>query len=178
MQNSDVGIPSQDEQPGSSLLPPNRDASSTVAGNDRRTWVWGVVAVIVVAIGFFVLKAVGDAATYFRTTDEAVAERQDLATRRFRLEGCVVTGSVATSGNTTTFAVSGQQSRISVVHTGTPPALFKDNMPVVLEGSFAATNDTYQSDRIMVRHSEEYTQANPDNVDPGQCKSVTSTQAP
>jgi cytochrome c-type biogenesis protein CcmE len=54
---------------------------------------------------------------------------------------------------------------VPVVHTGgQPTGLFKDSIPVVLEGHWARGGDSYASDRIIVKHSETYRAQNPSRV--------------
>jgi cytochrome c-type biogenesis protein CcmE len=125
-----------------------------------RIWVAGVV--ILAALGFLVLKGLGDATVFFKTADEAVAERSDLGDRRFRVEGVVVDGTVAQRGNDVAFTIAGANRTIDVVHQGDPPELFKPGIPVVLEGRWAG--DHYASDRIMVKHTESYRVDNPERV--------------
>ena len=65
----------------------------------RRMWLAG--AVVVGALAFLVMRGLGNATMYFRTADEAVAQRQALGTRRFRIEGTVVPGTVHAAGEPT-----------------------------------------------------------------------------
>lgn len=130
----------------------------------KRLWVAG--AVIVFALGFLVVRALGEATVYFKTADEAVAERTELGERRFRIEGVVVAGSVRTAakGNAVDFDIRGDRgATVAVVHRGDPPELFQPGIPVVLEGRWSGGQ--YASDRIMVRHTNEYRAENPDRVD-------------
>ncbi|MEO7836376.1 MAG: cytochrome c maturation protein CcmE [Acidimicrobiales bacterium] len=130
----------------------------------KRLWIAG--AVILAALGFLVVQALGEATVYFKTADEAVAERADIGTRRFRIEGVVVPGSVrpTSAGNGVDFEIRGQQgATVDVVHLGDPPELFQPDIPVVLEGRWSG--DHYASDRIMVKHTNEYKAENPDRVD-------------
>ena len=127
---------------------------------------WRVVAValvIVGAIGFLMYKGLGDATVYFKTADEAVAQKASLGDHRFRVEGAVVTGSVHEVGDTVRFDIISAGVEVPVVHRGDPPELFKDGIPVVLEGHW--DGDVYASDRIMVKHTSEYREDNPDRVD-------------
>ena len=133
----------------------------------RRLWLGGVV--IVAALGFLVVRALGDATVYFKTADEAVAEKVDLGDRRFRIEGLVVAGSVRSvprgeGGQGVGFEIRGDRgATVDVLHRGDPPELFKPGIPVVLEGRWQG--DHYASDRIMVKHTNEYRAENPDRVD-------------
>ena len=45
---------------------------------------------------------------------------------------------------------------VPVTHAGTQPAYLKDGIPVVLEGSFVEGSKTYDSDRVIIKHTENY----------------------
>ena len=124
-----------------------------------------VGGLVVVGALAFLLVRLGDATLYFRTADEAVAQRDSLGDRRFRLEGVVVAGSVGQIGDDVTFDVTENGATVPVRHTGDPPELFQPNIPVVLEGRFADGSDVFASDRIMVKHSESYREENPERTE-------------
>ena len=125
-----------------------------------RLWIAGVV--VLAALGFLVFQGLGNATLYFRTADEAVAQREQLGDRRFRIEGDVVDGSVRQVGNDVSFMLTKNAVQVPVQHKGDPPELFRPGIPVVLEGRFRG--DHFSSDRIMVRHSETYVAENPERV--------------
>ena len=132
------------------------------AASRRRMLV--VAAVVLAAIGFLVFKGLGDATVYFLTADEAVARKAELGDRRFRVEGAVVTDSVTTAGDgQVAFEIISAGEVVPVVHDGDPPELFKPGIPVVLEGRWQG--DRFASDRIMVKHTSEYREKNPERVD-------------
>lgn len=122
-----------------------------------------VVVIVLGAIAFLVFKGLGDATVYFKTADEAVADKDELGDRRFRVEGAVVTDSVRQVGDNVEFEIISAGEVVPVVHQGDPPELFKPGIPVVLEGRW--DGDVYASDRIMVKHTTEYREQNPDRVD-------------
>jgi cytochrome c-type biogenesis protein CcmE len=122
-----------------------------------------VILIVLGAIAFLVFKGLGDATVYFKTADEAVAQKASLGDRRFRVEGAVVTGSVHPEADGVRFEIISAGETVPVVHQGDPPELFKDGIPVVLEGHW--DGDVYASDRIMVKHTSEYREQNPDRVD-------------
>jgi len=126
----------------------------------RRLWLAGVV--VLGALGFLVFQGLGNATLYFRTADEAVAQKSQLGERRFRIEGDVVNGSVQQVGNDVSFMLTSKSVDVPVRHKGDPPELFRPGIPVVLEGRFQG--DTFSSDRILVKHSETYVAQNPDRV--------------
>jgi cytochrome c-type biogenesis protein CcmE len=124
-------------------------------------------AVIVVALGFLVFQGLGNATVFFKTADEAVAQRAKLGAHRFRIEGTVVPNSVQEQGDAVVFRIASKGVEVPIVHHGDEPALFKSSTvppPVVLEGRFATGSDTFESDRIIVKHSESYTKQHPDRV--------------
>ena len=138
------------------------DPSYGAAGR-RRAWI--AFAVIAVALGFLLFRGLGDAAVYFLTADEALAQRGELADRRFRVEGMVVAGSVERTQDGVEFDIREGGATVAVRHQGDPPELFQPGIPVVLEGHWDSTRPVFQSDRILVRHTEEYRAENPERVE-------------
>jgi len=133
---------------------------SVTTRNTSRLWVAG--AIVVVALGFLVVQGLGNATLYFRTADEAVAQRESLGAKRFRIQGTVVAGSVRPQGNEVAFTIEANDVSVPVVHQGDPPELFQPGIPVVLEGRFSGEH--FASDRILVKHSETYVADHPDRV--------------
>jgi cytochrome c-type biogenesis protein CcmE len=123
-----------------------------------------VIALACGAIAFLLVQGLGNATTYFRNADEALEDREDLGTSRFRLQGTVVDVARA-EGGATVFDVEYHCARVAVRHDGDPPELFRRGVPVVLEGHFAEGSDVFESDRIMVRHTEEYRTEERDRLD-------------
>jgi len=123
----------------------------------HRRWLpLAVFAVAVLGLGGLAYKGLSDAALYFRTADEAVAQRDSLGTKRFRLEGTVV-GQPAEDGGLLHFAVVFNGVSVNVEHQGSPPDLFRVGQPVVIEGHWNEGGDLFMSDRILVKHDETYT---------------------
>jgi cytochrome c-type biogenesis protein CcmE len=118
-----------------------------------------VLAVILGAIAFLVVQGLGNATTFFRNADEAVAHRESLGTKRFRLQGVVKPGSIKEDGTALDFVVEWRCAQVPVHHTGSQSRLLKDGIPVVLEGAFARGSSTYDSDRILIKHTEKYQSA-------------------
>ena len=121
-----------------------------------------VVALVCGALAFLAIKGLGDATTYFRNADEAMDQPEG---RRFRLQGTVVAGSVQDADEDVDFAVEYGCEQVKVHHSGAEPELFKEGIPVVLEGEWGPGKDVYEADRIIVRHTEEYTQEERDRLE-------------
>ncbi|MBU3702279.1 MAG: cytochrome c maturation protein CcmE [Acidimicrobiia bacterium] len=115
-----------------------------------------LVAVIAIG-GFVVLQALGSATTFYRNVDEAVAQRDALGVKRFRLQGTVVPGTIDRTGEGVTFEVAYNGVGVMVRHVGDPPEMFKESEAVLLEGRFDATDGkTFDSDLMIIKHSEVY----------------------
>jgi cytochrome c-type biogenesis protein CcmE len=113
------------------------------------------------------VQALGGATTFYRNVDEAVAQRDTLGDRRFRLQGTVVDGTIERTGDGVEFMVAYNGVEVPVRHVGDPPEMFKANEAVLLEGRFAGTTDTtdtFDSDLMIVKHSEVYEAENDDRI--------------
>jgi cytochrome c-type biogenesis protein CcmE len=117
--------------------------------------------VIAGALAFLLIEGLNNATIYFKTADQAVADRASLGSRQFRIEG-TVESDVHQVGTTTAFSIVANGVRVPVVDTGQPPQLFKPGIPVVLVGHWQG--DVYASDQIMVKHTASYTEAHPDRL--------------
>jgi cytochrome c-type biogenesis protein CcmE len=141
-------------------------------GSRRRQIV--AFGILVVAIGLLVFQGLGNATVYFKTADEAVAQRVGLGNHRFRIEGTVQPG-VRQVGQDVGFAIANNGTTVEVIHHGGPPELFQPGIPVVLEGHFAPDGH-FASDLIMVKHTASYTAKHPDRVNTA--KTTVSVPAP
>ena len=131
----------------------------------RRGLVIGLALVgLLAATGFLLVKVVGDASLYYYNADEAVAKRHELDDRRFRIQGTYVGTATEQGDGSIAFAIAFNGVTVDVEHTGSEPALFKPGNPVVLEGRWSPDGSTFLSDRIEVKHGEEYREENPDRV--------------
>jgi cytochrome c-type biogenesis protein CcmE len=106
------------------------------------------------AVLYLVVGGLSRNIVYFRTVSEAVKERPNEGTQRFRLMGAVVEGSRQTVSDGVSFEVTDGVARARVLHHGDPPELFKDGVPVVCEGRWSG--EVFESDRIMIKHGADY----------------------
>lgn len=132
-----------------------RGRGSGGASSSRRWLGRGVIVAVLVVVGVLVYKGLSDAALYFRPADQAVAEKDELGTRRFRLQGTVVAEPVEVDGGIE-FQVVHNDVTVDVHHVGAPPDMFAVDIPVVLEGSWDPSGAFFDSDHILVKHDETY----------------------
>jgi cytochrome c-type biogenesis protein CcmE len=120
-----------------------------------------LLALVVVGLGVVLFQGLNNAALYYRNVDEAVNDKPSLGTSRFRVQG-TVGDDVKEAAGEVDFTISFNGASIPVHHRGDPPELFKAGVPVVLEGHFQG--DFYESDRILIKHTAEYKESNPERV--------------
>lgn len=128
----------------------------------RKIGVSVVLAVLLAAMAIILFEGLSNATMYFYNADEAVAKKTSLEDKRFRLQGQVVPGTVRDTGETVDFDVTFNGVTVAVQNQGSPPELFQEGIPVVLEGKWQG--DVFASDRILVKHTSEYKAANPGRV--------------
>jgi cytochrome c-type biogenesis protein CcmE len=130
---------------------------------------------VLLGLGVVVYQGLTSASLYFYNADEAVAQQADLGTKRFRLQGLVVRQD-APSDDGIEFTVAYNDVEVDVHHRGDPPELFDLGIPVVLEGGWDASGDFFASDRILVKHSEQYEADNEDRIDAAERGGASTTE--
>jgi cytochrome c-type biogenesis protein CcmE len=133
----------------------------------RNKRVWGVVGVIAVvgAVAMLLAGGLKDGVVYFLTPGEVVAQGTDAVDRPLRLGGQVKPGSVQWDAEALDlrFVVQDSVGEVPVASTGAPPAMFRDGIGVVVEGSLRA-DGTFESTNLMVKHSNEYQAPHGDSI--------------
>lgn len=154
--------PPSDLAPLAPLGPP---APGRAPWSRRSLRLWLAGALVLAAIGFLLAKGLGSSLVYFKTANEAVADRAALGTATFQLEGAVVPGTVRQTASGVDFSVVSNGVRVPVANQGNPPQLFRPGIPVVVVGHFLRTGPTFLSDQIMVKHSASYAAAHPGRLE-------------
>lgn len=123
-----------------------------------------IISALLAVSGFIVFQALTSARVYYLNVDEAVAQQAELVDEEFMMQGTVVgEPSTATDGALIFTVVFGGESA-EVRHVGPEPTdLFKDGEQVLSRGRWRS--GVFQSEQVIVKHSEEYIEDNPDRVD-------------
>lgn len=122
----------------------------------KRGRVLFVLAVIVASLGWVAARGLSGNLVYYKTPTEVLQQTSQLTGERIRLGGYVIPGSIQRSGSTVRFVVTDGSTRLTVVDTGSVPALFRDGQGVVVEGSFGQ-DGSFHSDTVLVKHNGVYT---------------------
>lgn len=121
----------------------------------RHRWFLVVSAVGVAVASFFLVRSLDDDLIYYLYTSEAVSRRADFPDgRRFRLAGIVEPGSLVTVEVGMEFAVGDGSATVPVRLTSAPPPLFREDVPVLLEGTWQ--REVFVADEALIRHESEY----------------------
>lgn len=123
----------------------------------RRLWVVGSLAIAAAAIAYLAFGGLGENLVYYWTPTELEAERGNAVGATVRLGGQVAAGTVVreTDGLTLHFGVTDGTTTVPVTAKTVPPAMFREGIGVVLEGSVAA-DGSFETRRLMVKHDNEY----------------------
>ncbi|MCL4454872.1 MAG: cytochrome c maturation protein CcmE [Deinococcus sp.] len=114
------------------------------------------IVVVVAALGYLIFGGLGRNLVYFITPSEYFQDQARYQSRLVRLGGLVKAGSVQYNKETLAlrFVITDGVREIPVSHSGTPPALFKENQGVVVEGRF--NGEEFKGQELLVKHSEDY----------------------
>ena len=138
--------------------------ASRIRPRRRRAWPWAIVLGLVFAAAAIILfQGLSNATVYFCNANE-VGQRADcMPGKRFRVQGTVVQGSVQRVDADTDFDITYAGATIPIHYQGEPGGIFKEGLPVVVEGRMG-TDGTFAGDRILVKHTAQYEQKNPERV--------------
>jgi cytochrome c-type biogenesis protein CcmE len=96
------------------------------------------IVVIVLALGYLAYTGVQESKSYYVTIKELRGMGDGAYTKRLRVAGNVLPGSIKRSGTNVNFELTENDQVLNVVYAGTepPPDTFKDNAQALAEGSF------------------------------------------
>ena len=169
MAASDSSDADELDNPELDLTPLNRDQIK----RGSKTLPLAILAILVVAVGALLFQGLSGASLFIREADSAVADREELADRRFQLLGspiAITEEEFSIDGVTAVrFSIACDGTAVDIVHRGNVAESFQLGVPVVLEGNWETSaaigepwtqgaNDGFffESDRMLVKHDNEY----------------------
>ena len=123
----------------------------------RRLFLVGALVVAGGALGAVAFGNMGENLVYYWDPTQLVAAGEDGVGATVRLGGVVKPGTVdwRPAENALAFEVTDGKATVRVKATGAPPQMFREGIGVVVEGTLTEAG-TFESDRLMVKHSNEY----------------------
>jgi cytochrome c-type biogenesis protein CcmE len=121
-----------------------------------------IVALVAIAgaLVWVAAKGLSSSLVYYKTPTEILHQGASAVGERLRLGGEVVPGTRVTSGTRTTFVVTDDTSRMTVIDHGDLPELFTDGQGVVVEGWMGA-DGAFHADTVLVKHNGVYAPPSP-----------------
>lgn len=120
----------------------------------------GLAATLLVgtgALGFVAFGNMGESLVYYWSPRELVEHGDDAVGATVRLGGLVVGGTVdwRPESQSLRFSVTDGKATVPVLASGAPPQMFREDIGVLVEGRLGG-DGVFVSDRVMVKHSNEY----------------------
>lgn len=134
---------------------------SNDAGQGSRRMILVVALVIMFgALGFVSFGNLGENLVYYWDCSQVVEAGDKAYGATIRLGGVVKEGSLDwdPESNELNFQVTDGKAELNVHATGAPPQMFREGIGVVVEGTMVKSSGggLFESDRLMVKHSNEY----------------------
>lgn len=125
----------------------------------KRRRVLAIAAILVSAgvLAFLAFGGIGENLVYYWSPSELRAAGDQAIGATIRLGGLVEPGTIERSadGLTTKFAVTDGESRVPISTTSVPPAMFREGVGVVVEGTVDSAGQ-FDTHRLLVKHDNQY----------------------
>ncbi|WP_040759219.1 cytochrome c maturation protein CcmE [Woodsholea maritima] len=123
--------------------------------SNRRLWMIGVGALVLVGASALAVTALRDAMVFFYAPGE-IAENPPAVGERIRVGGLVVAGSVSLPARGgANFTITDGLGDIAVSYEGSLPDLFREGQGIVAEGAFDEAR-VFRADTVLAKHDENY----------------------
>jgi len=141
-----------------------RESVKPVSKSKRSVRNWLIGLAIVGALSFVLFQALTSAREFFVNVDEAVARQDEFGDNVFRMQGTVISAEAEDSNGAVVFTMAFGGDEAVVHHVGDEPSsLFSQGEKVVVRGHW--NGSVFQSSQVLVKHSEEYVEDNPDRLE-------------
>ena len=116
-----------------------------------------VTVVILLSLGYLAYTGVQDSKSYYVTIKELQSMGDGAYSKRLRVAGNVVPGSIKRSGTRVDFMLKEQDLTLPVSYTGTeaPPDTFKDDSQALADGSFGR-DGVFHAKQLQAKCASKY----------------------
>src|SRR2546427_3545040 len=113
--------------------------------------------VILLALGYLAYTGVQESKSYYVTIKELRGMGDSAYTKRLRVAGNVVAGSIRRTGTRVEFILVEQDQTLPVVYSGTeaPPDTFKDDSQALADGSFGR-DGVFHAKQLQAKCASKY----------------------
>src|SRR5437764_6413545 len=130
---------------------------------------------ILLSLGYLAYTGVQDSKSYYVTIKELHGMGDAAYTKRLRVAGNVVPGSIKRSGTRVDFLLKEQDLTLVVAYTGTeaPPDTFKDDAQALADGSFGR-DGVFHAKQLQAKCASKYA---PQQVQPGATPNIPPSKS-
>ncbi len=116
-----------------------------------------VTVLIVLSLGYLAYTGVQDSKSYYVTIKELQGMGDGAYSKRLRVAGNVVPGSIKRSGTRVDFQLKEQDLTLAVSYTGTeaPPDTFKDDSQALADGSYGR-DGVFHAKQLQAKCASKY----------------------
>ena len=116
-----------------------------------------VTVVILISLGYLAYTGVQDSKSYYVTIKELQGLGDSAYSKRLRVAGNVVPGSIKRSGTRVDFMLKEQDLTLPVSYTGTeaPPDTFKDDSQALADGSYGR-DGVFHAKQLQAKCASKY----------------------
>ncbi len=117
----------------------------------------GATAVIFLLLGYLAYTGVQDSKSYYVTIKELHTMGDSAYSKRLRVAGNVLPGSIKRTGTHVEFVLVEQDQNLKVDYTGTeaPPDTFKDDSQALADGSFGR-DGVFHAKQLQAKCASKY----------------------
>ncbi len=115
------------------------------------------IAIIVLTLGYLAYTGVEESKSYYVTIAELRGMGDEAHTKRLRVAGDVVPGSIKRQGTTVEFMLKEEDKTLPVIYKGTeaPPDTFKDDSQALVEGKFGR-DGVFKAEHLQAKCASKY----------------------
>jgi len=136
------------------------------------------IAVVLVSLGYLAFTGVQQSKSYYVTIKELREMNDSRYTKRLRVAGNVVPGSIQRHGSRVEFALKENEFTLPVIYSGTeaPPDTFRDDSQALAEGRFGR-DGIFHANQLQAKCASKYAPA-PDQPGAPQTQPTNSPAKP
>lgn len=115
------------------------------------------IAIIVLTLGYLAYTGVQESKSYYVTIAELKQQGDTAFTKRLRVAGNVVPGSIKRQGTVVEFQLAENDQTLNVIYKGTeaPPDTFRDESQALVEGSYGR-DGTFHANHLQAKCASKY----------------------
>jgi cytochrome c-type biogenesis protein CcmE len=143
------------------LDPPHWPDYSLIVPSTGRYVRFGIaIAVIVAALSYLAFTGIQESKSYYVTVKELRGMGEQSHSKRLRVAGLVVPGSIRRQGTGADFQLDELGLKLQVAYRGSepPPDTFKDNAQALVEGSYGS-DGIFHAKQIQAKCASKYAPA-------------------